>query len=52
VERRTVDRGVGVDILIDECVKCIEENNTCSNDFYEYYIDREGYHSVNIKGVE
>lgn len=36
------------DALADRAFELLEENNTCSNGGYEYWIDREGYHTVDL----
>lgn len=34
------------DVLVDACFDLIQENNTCDNGGYAYWIDVEGYHKV------
>lgn len=34
------------DWLVDRAFALIEQNNTCENGGYGYWIDREGYHQV------
>lgn len=34
------------DILADRAYELIEQNNTCDNGGFGYWIDREGYHKV------
>ncbi|MEZ6142581.1 MAG: hypothetical protein R3B84_18630 [Zavarzinella sp.] len=33
-------------VLADRAYELIEENNTCDNGGFAYWIDREGYHKV------
>ncbi len=37
------------DTLQDIAFGLIEENNTCDNGGFNYWIDREGYHKVTLK---
>ena len=39
------------DILVDEAFSWIEHKNTCSNGGWEYYIDAEGYYTVEPKSA-
>lgn len=34
------------DVLVDRAFELIEENNTCDNGGWAYWIDRAGYHKV------
>jgi hypothetical protein len=34
------------DVLADRAYELIEQNNTCENGGYGYWVDREGYHKV------
>lgn len=34
--------------LVDLAVERIEENNTCDNGGFRYWIDRQGYHGVTL----
>jgi hypothetical protein len=34
------------DVLVDRAYELVEQNNTCENGGYGYWIDREGYHRV------
>ena len=34
------------DVLVDRAFELVEQNNTCENGGYGYWIDREGYHRV------
>lgn len=34
------------DLLADRAYELIEQNNTCDNGGFGYWIDREGYHKV------
>lgn len=34
--------------LADQAYQLIEQNNTCDNGGYRYWIDREGYHGVTL----
>ena len=36
------------DILADRAFELIEQNNTCDNGGFAYWIDREGYHKVHL----
>ena len=36
------------DILVDRAFELIQENNTCDNGGFNYWVDREGYHTVKI----
>lgn len=36
------------DVLVDRAFELIEQNNTCDNGGWAYWIDREGYHRVEI----
>ena len=37
------------DILEDKAFSCIEENDSCDNGGFYYWIDPEGYHKVDIE---
>ena len=34
------------DVLADRAFELIEQNNTCDNGGFGYWVDREGYHKV------
>jgi hypothetical protein len=34
------------EVLADRAYEMIEQNNTCDNGGFGYWIDREGYHKV------
>ena len=34
------------DLLVDRAFELIEQNNTCDNGGWAYWIDQEGYHKV------
>ena len=34
------------DVLADRAYELIEQNNTCDNGGFAYWVDREGYHKV------
>jgi len=36
------------DILVDRAYELIEQNNTCDNGGWAYWIDREGFHKVRL----
>jgi len=36
------------DILVDRAYELIEQNGTCDNGGWAYWIDREGYHKVEL----
>ena len=36
------------DVLVDLAFKLIEQNNTCDNGGFAYWIDRAGYHKVEL----
>ena len=36
------------DILVDRAFELIEENGTCDNGGWAYWIDREGFHKVQL----
>ena len=38
--------GLPQDILADRAFELIEQNNTCDNGGFAYWIDREGFHKV------
>lgn len=35
--------------LVDEAFSRVQENNTCDNGGYAYWIDKEGYHKVVLR---
>lgn len=37
------------DVLVDTCFEMIQKNNTCDNGGWKYWIDRCGYHTVNLR---
>lgn len=39
---------VETEYLVDRAFELIEENNTCDNGGYNYWIDREGFHKVRL----
>ncbi len=36
------------DILVDRAVELVEQNDTCDNGGWAYWIDREGFHKVHL----
>ena len=36
------------DLLADRAFELVEQNNTCDNGGFAYWIDREGYHKVRL----
>lgn len=36
------------DVLVDRAYELIEQNDTCDNGGWAYWIDREGYHKVHL----
>jgi hypothetical protein len=44
-ERRRLKR-LPHDVLVDLAVELVEQNDTCGNGGYGFWIDREGYHQV------
>ena len=40
------EQTVGHDTLVDLCVEAISLHNTCDNGGHNFYIDREGHHTV------
>ena len=40
--------GLPHDILADRAFELVEQNNTCDNGGWNYWIDREGYHKVQL----
>ena len=36
------------DCLVDRAYELIEQNNTCDNGGFAYWIDREGFHKVHL----
>ena len=44
-ERQRLEK-LAHDVLADRAYELIEENNTCDNGGFAYWIDREGYHKV------
>lgn len=47
-ERKRID-DLPHDVLADRAYELIEQNNTCDNGGYGYWIDREGYHKIRLK---
>jgi hypothetical protein len=41
--------GTDKDMLVDACLRLMEENDTCENGGFEYWIDKEGYFTVIIE---
>jgi len=37
------------DLLVDRAYELIEENDTCDNGGWAYWLDREGYHKVQLE---
>lgn len=46
-ERKRLQR-LPHDLLVDRAFELIEQNNTCDNGGWAYWIDREGYHRVEL----
>ena len=46
-ERKRLER-LPHDWLADRAFELIEQNNTCDNGGWAYWIDREGYHKVHL----
>jgi hypothetical protein len=46
-ERKRLER-LPHDVLVDRALELIEQNGTCDNGGWAYWIDREGYHRVEI----
>ena len=46
-KRATLDKLDHSD-LVDAAMDAIENNNTCDNGGFRYWIDREGYHGVTL----
>jgi hypothetical protein len=44
-ERRRLEQ-MPHDVLVDRAVELIEQNDTCDNGGWAYWIDRQGYHKV------
>jgi hypothetical protein len=44
-ERKRLER-LPHDILVERAFELIEQNNTCDNGGWAYWIDREGFHRV------
>ncbi len=44
-ERRRIS-GLPQEVLADRAFELIQQNNTCDNGGFAYWIDREGYHKV------
>lgn len=44
-ERKRLEN-VPHDVLVDRAFELVEQNDTCENGGYGYWIDREGYHKV------
>lgn len=39
------------DVLVDTAYRLIEQNNTCDNGGWAYWIDREGFHKVELQSA-
>lgn len=39
------------DVLVDTAFRLIEQNNTCDNGGWAYWIDREGFHKVELQSA-
>lgn len=50
-ERRRLKR-LPHDVLVDRAFELVEQNNTCDNGGWAYWVDREGYHKVNLPDGE
>lgn len=48
-ERKRLER-LPHDLLVDRAFELIEQNGTCDNGGWAYWIDREGYHRVELVG--
>ena len=46
-ERKRLER-LPHDMLVDRAFDLIEQNGTCDNGGFAYWIDREGYHRVDL----
>ena len=46
-ERKRLER-LPHDVLFERAFELIEQNNTCDNGGWAYWIDREGYHTVEL----
>ncbi len=46
-ERKRIE-GLPHDWLVDRAYDLVEQNNTCDNGGWAYWIDREGYHKVTL----
>jgi hypothetical protein len=46
-ERRRL-RLVSHNVLADRAVELVEQNDTCDNGGWAYWVDREGYHKVHL----
>ena len=40
------------DLLVDRAFELIEQNNTCDNGGWAFWIDREGYHRVQPGAID
>lgn len=36
------------DLIVEMCIRTIEDHQTCSNGGHNFWIDREGYHTVPV----
>jgi hypothetical protein len=50
-ERQRLER-LPHDLLADRAFELIEENDTCDNGGWAYWIDREGFHKVHLADEE
>jgi hypothetical protein len=50
-ERRRLKR-LPHDVLVDRALELVEQNDTCGNGGYGFWIDREGYHQVWLPNEE
>lgn len=41
-------QGLPHDVLVERAFELVEQNNTCDNGGWAYWIDREGYHKVEL----
>jgi hypothetical protein len=46
-ERKRLER-LPHDVLVNRAFELIEQNNTCDNGGFAYWIDREGFHKVRL----
>jgi hypothetical protein len=50
-ERRRLKR-LPHDVLVDRALELVEQNDTCGNGGYGFWIDREGHHQVWLSDEE